>query len=1114
MLGEGAHASPAPDAATIIAGSGVYRTSLSSHQRVPGTQAGPARVSAAVVPAPDVRVRPLGDDERLNPETRGPEPIDRALATLDAASRFPRTDEDLDTARRNFDRLIDTLHADALVQHIWETSQVAASRAPGPRPRLAFDHELYDLAFQVFLAKGNLDDGYTVALAATEKAPQRLDWAVRLAQVAEWSQRPIVALETWFALAGKTGRREYWSHVERLALGLRDENRYASYLLWRLRSHPNDMATLVRLSETYERQGDPAQAIRMLQQVIPTLADADRRKLLVYLSHLADRAGDAQLLVDTLAQAEREFGPDPEWAVRMAGSQYSRGRALLALDALRRAADVARDPARHDAQREQDTGFWSTYANLANELQQRGEAIDAYAQMLRLGTYEREDIANLAQALVPRSPEAAADAFSHGYFRFEDEAMARQALTLWLRAGQIENSTAFLDRLPAATRRAIVSSSDFLRQRSAYYQSVDRFGDALADLVQIHRNDPNDMDNRAAMLWLTLAKRDAPRLRAMLDRWRDVARTEPVLWGPYGASLLALDEPEQALPYFVRQARKSSDYLWWLAYADALNVVGHVDAAWQLRRRAWTELRKSPNPDQPRGLGERERVVALALQFSPADEANELLRSLMRDRLRLADPATVPTQPGSQLPLPDGEAAGQPGALALGNVLTGVLAQIAANPQDPDPLLRGRNISEVNSMRVAASELAVSYLLSQEANDAARGWLMSRYAQDLVKPAWAELSMALANNDGEQLDHLLATVADWLPKLDQVQAMARNGHFGQAQTLAFDTAAARPNNDSAHQVLVDQMLAGGPSAGITSTRASEDAYSRQTTRMDAAIRLGQHSRAYGFVERDEVTSRDAALLRDPGKPGETIGVGFDWLRHEGRWSAEIARRDAQADGTPVRVRWERTGDPILSLSATVGLAQPANDSAAMVAGGQKDLVEVSGQYNLTARNYLAGQLEVARLQTQLGTGIGRANRLGVEFGHRLRLEYPDLTLRAVLGYADYTRNNSADPVIARLAPSGAADPVSLFVPASSTQMDLFLTAGSSIRDSYTRGLRPFGEIGAHYNTDAGASMSLRAGLSTSLLGTDRLTLFGAWKSKSTSSPGGNTEFGLAYRLHY
>ena len=140
------------------------------------------------------------------------------------------------------------------------------------------------------------------------------------------------------------------------------------------------------------------------------------------------------------------------------------------------------------------------------------------------------------------------------------------------------------------------------------------------------------MDNRAALIWLLLAEKNSRGLRAVLSQWENLARKEAKLWGPFGAALLSLGDAPKALKYFVWQSRGRKDYLWWLAYADALDATGRADAAWKLRKRAWTELREAPLARMDENAETRNRIVALAMRFGPADQARELLAELINER--------------------------------------------------------------------------------------------------------------------------------------------------------------------------------------------------------------------------------------------------------------------------------------------------------------------------------------------------------------------------------------------------------------------------------------------------------------------------------------------------
>ena len=135
-------------------------------------------------------------------------------------------------------------------------------------------------------------------------------------------------------------------------------------------------------------------------------------------------------------------------------------------------------------------------------------------------------------------------------------------------------------------------------------------------------------------------------------------------------------------------------------------------------------------------------------------------------------------------------------------------------------------------------------------------------------------------------------------------------------------------------------------------------------------------------------------------------------------------------------------------------------------------------------------------------------------GKRIRIASPDLTLRAVASVLSVDGAGGRDALVDAVTPAGVADPDSTMLPAEGAQLDLYVTAGMVTADSYTRAMRPFAELGLHRNAHTGGSVSVRAGINTSVVGTDQLTLFAAYSHETTGAGRGTTEVGLAYRLYY
>lgn len=116
------------------------------------------------------------------------------------------------------DRLVRRLLQLSLQQQ-WQRLQIARAwgegsfcpvgqRSASTGPALPFDDRVYTLGYDVFLENRKLEDAWKVASAAVRQAPDNLDWRRRLAQVAEWTSRPQIALDNWHAIARQTSEDE------------------------------------------------------------------------------------------------------------------------------------------------------------------------------------------------------------------------------------------------------------------------------------------------------------------------------------------------------------------------------------------------------------------------------------------------------------------------------------------------------------------------------------------------------------------------------------------------------------------------------------------------------------------------------------------------------------------------------------------------------------------------------------------------------------------------------------------------------------------------------------------------------------------------------------------
>lgn len=898
-------------------------------------------------------------------------------------------------------------------------------------PHLPFDAALYRLSFDVFVANGNLRDALAVARAAVRQVPHDLAWRRRLAQTADWAGEPELALEQWHAIARRTGDDDAWAQVRRRAAQLRDTARWLEALQVARSRRPGDTAAVLELADAYEELGRPEEALALLRPALDASErSAARRLRLERLAAIAERSGDIATQRAALQALMREFEPQPDVALRLAGVEYAAGDYAAAFAAL----EAARSRAEADAARHRE--YWRAYAELARASGRRDEALRAYRLLLDLGTDSEDALVGAAGLLEEDDPREAARLYDLAWQRLGRPDLATQALYLLLRAGDPAAVRRWLTGLTSGQLEVLERDARFLIQRASF--ALDQ-GDARAAAGDARRAlvlQPSDAAIEALLVWALIAARDAPALRALLRESARRAADELLLWGPFAAGWLTLQEPRQALRYLRKQAAASGDYLWMLSYADALDQLGQGDLAWNVRRHAWLErdaMAAAARTPQQRLELER-RLVPLAVTLAGGDAARARLVALLA-----ADP------------------------------------QAGAGP---------------------TREVALAYWISRERSDLAKAWLLGQYAQSLARPAWAELSVALGDNDAERIETLLDTAADWLPIYDRIEAAHRVGRTAQAQTFAFDTLNALPASDEVHRRFVDRVA--GDRADTASSFAGAGVRGFKQSPIDATtvaaegqVRLSQRLLLGAAFAETWQRSTNAAQLVDPPRHDTAALVEFAYdLGPSAAARFSVQQRDALARQWGWLARGEWSADRRLTITASAGQGQPATDTAYLRVGGERDLLGVTATSRFSQREFASVGLEVNRFAAQGDGGIGDGRVLRIEAGHYFRTEYPDFSVRLAFADLDYSPSPGIAPAMLPLLPPPARPGATnaLLLPVSTVQFSVALVAGETARDRYTRGWRPFGVLSATQDRESGSSYAWALGAAGSIFGADELSL--------------------------
>lgn len=1005
------------------------------------------------------------DPETLDYVTR----LARAAGRPDLADRYVRR-----LLRLSLLRQLEQLRQAEIRGDVFPQKVSLRSEPRSEGPQLPFDNKTYTLGYEVFLDNRKLDDAWKVATSAVRQAPDDLAWRERLAKVAEWTSRPDQALEQWWHLARQTQRDDAWQAVLRLAPGLLNDRALLAALQYQISRQPDDMLLYRQAIATWERLGEPQSALAFME---PRSRQGQRGMLLEMMADLADRAGKPEQALQFWRHLfENRAEITPERAVRaatLAALVDNAGEGLGWLEASwKPATPISED----ERDRLRLTG------QLAIREQNAELAIRAYELISQSQIAEEGDFDALIAMSSGPAPQTAARTALVAWERFRDAKYLIRALGFyagnnqWSAIGNLlermrPDAQAPYDSLPSLRRNA-----EFLRFSAAYHHHVGHLREARRDLAAALALAPHSEEIRSSLLWVLIDSNDAAGLRRFLASHEPTWRNNPVMHDALAAAYLALSRPKVALEQYLTPhfSEHQDDFLWLLNYADALDQNQQSDRAWRLRRqllsREWREHQAhKPAPGR----------------HWLSDEALEETRRLARARL------TMLSGNGDR-------------SLAT---LRELLRLDRDRAQTPTP---------------AITEMIIGWMQQAGEYPAERAYLWQQAARSLGKPAnrplWAEISVALADEDRSSLNTLVDTYGERLPRYDRIRSASVLGAIREAQTDAFETQDQQGDDDPLHMQLAESLLqfsdhAGGHAAirklgALDELLASADAHLALTPQLSMDLSLGQLQRSV----RDTGTMRHA--------PDETfVSLRMDWRHDDGSTGFQIEQRHSLTGYTPLQVEHSRRIDDRLSLRIGLGHHLPSLESTALRVAGMKDRAYLSLTYLPSRLDRLTVEQVVERYNLQTGSAVGHGKHTNLIYSHALRQENPNLEVSAFWSAHRFDReSNYSDPALNAILPANMSSVSELqpgfFLPTNFNFYGLRLSTDTQHEQAYTRALRPYGSVARTWHSSLGPGYDLRIGIAGSVLGADHFSL--TWGTgKAGQQVGGiSRELQLNYRLHY
>ena len=914
--------------------------------------------------------------------------------------------------------------------------------------RRPYDERLYTLAYDVFLANGDVESAYRVARAAIASVPEDAAWRERYARAAEWSRRPAEALAAWRWLAEHAGSEPAWQAILRLAPGLGDDEALLPALRRQAEADGAKASDVTALVAAWERVGRPEEALAWLE----ARADRGDNQALALAADLAERMGRRDHAIELNARLIEKSPPGTERLIRMATLQVLAGRYADAHALLRRFRSTAPPEARE---------YWDLLGDLAWMLQEDESAIEAYRVVSTRREIEAGDLDRLVSLLRERQPAEAIRLAQLGYQRFHRPGLLLQALEmLWEQKDLAAMKKAYAS-LGADDEKRFAQTPYFFTLRSQYRQAAGDARGARADMERAIAIAPDNAELRLSMLWLLIDAHDDAALRRALESTPPSPAGRDA-WAALASGWIALGEPKRALPYFARLVQAApQDYLWLNAYADALEQDGQLGAADRVRRHAWAEVRRAAQkPDAQKDRNLREAWARYVLARSPGDPSLAVIRDLLR-----ADsiPGLAPA---------DGE------------------------------------------RRAAARELVLSWLISTEQHENAKAWLWLRYGRELAGPGWARVSVALAEGDAEAAAKLLAERTAEIPYRDRVEAARLAKQLGTAQTIAFEAQETHPDDDALHLQLSQVLLEDAHRAIGAAAVARRGVVDSRPRELATEVWLAPRLRMAVELHEASQRSLDPTVLTGVPSRDREVRVSARSLLSDGWVDFGVGAREGFADSTSARLRIYQNWGRRLSTLFTAARNERTLDSSALAVAGMRDEISLRTLYTLSKTEYLSGQLWGARYRSQNGISLGTAKGYDAEAGHRIRIEYPDVTLRVGVARLISHTEGTGDEATAALNPAGVNPGPSFFVPPGSVRQGIGIGVGESARETWTRALRPYAGADLTHNTLTGAGYNLRFGMRGNVLGPDQLNLYWTRSRGGGASADSILEYGIRYEYYF
>ncbi|WP_341707431.1 tetratricopeptide repeat protein [Halopseudomonas sp.] len=433
------------------------------------------------------------------------------------------------------------------------------------------------MRFRLQLAAGETEDAWKTGHRLLALQPNSAPLIKQMAQLAQWTNRPEIALDFWVAYLALVPDDAVRELAWRQAFALFNYDRGIALLNDTAASRSLTAEELEALVYAHEARGTAQQAERWLRS---------------YVARVPSHRLAWSKLLQNLQNTQQ---PDAEVETWQAFATHH----ALTLDERRRWAEVLWDTYQPElawkvidvpTQGMADADFWRLRAALAWELGRDDELLASYQAMQRSGQelrFEEETqlIAMYRQSQPRRSLALLIASWQRtgDTLRLLDAVQLAQDLDDW---HQLEVLLA--EAGPELNERlALVLARGSLAEHHGRSREAERL------YLHALKGNPNNVLLRERLLWLYVERQDQVQLAHWLERWEPGARAVPALWLVMGAANQVLGR-SRALQWYERHLRNQpNDQLALAAWADALDEAGRNSDALRVRSALFKQLRQT-----------------------------------------------------------------------------------------------------------------------------------------------------------------------------------------------------------------------------------------------------------------------------------------------------------------------------------------------------------------------------------------------------------------------------------------------------------------------------------------------------------------------------------------